>query len=765
LPLRGEFTISRTGATNQSLSVFVHSSGTATPGADYPRLPFLVEIPIGAASTRIEVVPVQDSMPEGIETVIATLSHCPPDTEPPLGVPCVGGFTIDPAYARATVLIHDDGNSAASLTITNPRSGANFAVGAPILIEATAIDPDGFIDVVEFYDGEQRIGVSSIVHIPEIPPGTPSHHRFEWRNASAGPHVLTARAATASGTALRSPHVHITVGGPTPVPVVRIEATSRIAEEDSSPLDRMPLRGEFTISRTGATTQSLAVFVHYSGSATPAVDYPRLPMLVTIPAGATSARLEVVPVNDSVPEGIETVIATLSHCPPITNLTVVIPCVGGFTIDPAHARATVSIHDSAARASVVITNPSDGANFNPGETISIRATAIDPDGFIDLVEFWDGDQKIGQSGIVHIPEIPPGTPSHHNFEWRNAPAGPHVLTARAPRPGGVTIVSAPVRITVGPADNQPPQVTITRPANGAEFPLETAIEIVAEARDADGSVRKVEFFADGRKIGEATMEFIQAPDPGESQTFTFRWQQATAGPHVLTARATDDDGATSMSAPVQIRVGIAEPLPVVTVTAPDPFAVEPRANFDLNTATFRIRRDGPSENALVVGYSLQGTAENGVDYETLPVHATIPAGARSVTVLVRPRGDNLREGFETVRLRIQPPPPVGGGNDVINLYRIGRRNVAMAVISDELPVRPPGRAECLLLPGNVLHVCFPAEPDRNYRVEASSDLRNWETLCDGVSSDGTWHFIDCEMANHAQRFYRLTPEPVGAIDE
>ena len=64
-----------------------------------------------------------------------------------------------------------------------------------------------------------------------------------------------------------------------------------------------------------------------------------------------------------------------------------------------------------------------------------------------------------------------------------------------------------------------------------------------------------------------------------------------------------------------------------------------------------------------------------------------------------------------------------------------------------------------------MHICFPAEPGRNYHVEASGDLRNWETLCEGVSTDGTWHFIDCEMANHPQRFYRLTPEPMAAINE
>ena len=54
-----------------------------------------------------------------------------------------------------------------------------------------------------------------------------------------------------------SPPVHITVGGSAGT-VVRIEANSRIAEEDSSPLDRMPLRGVLP-SSLPRNDQSLSV--------------------------------------------------------------------------------------------------------------------------------------------------------------------------------------------------------------------------------------------------------------------------------------------------------------------------------------------------------------------------------------------------------------------------------------------------------------------------------------------------------------------------
>ena len=109
------------------------------------------------------------------------------------------------------------------------------------------------------------------------------------------------------------------------VPTVSIEATSPIAEESSYPYRRLAFRGRFTISRTGSTDQAMPVFVLYSGSATPGVDYPFLPWLVSIPAGTNRVEIEVVPKADDVAEPIEIVEATLSECPPLTDPPMAFP--------------------------------------------------------------------------------------------------------------------------------------------------------------------------------------------------------------------------------------------------------------------------------------------------------------------------------------------------------------------------------------------------------------------------------------------------------
>jgi hypothetical protein len=117
-----------------------------------------------------------------------------------------------------------------------------------------------------------------------------------------------------------------------------------------------------------------------------------------------------------------------------------------------------------------------------------------------------------------------------------------VLTARAIRTTGELLVLQPVEITVRTNGNQLPTVAIVHPGNGTEFPPNHTIEITVETLDPDGYVRTMEFYSDGRKLGETTVIFIRRPDPGQPQKFTFLWQDPEPGSHVLAARAIDDAG-------------------------------------------------------------------------------------------------------------------------------------------------------------------------------------------------------------------------------
>src|SRR5512135_761090 len=115
------------------------------------------------------------------------------------------------------------------------------------------------------------------------------------------------------------------------LPVVSLDATVEFTSEPAPNIRVQP--GVFTIKRSGDLSHDLTVFLKYEGSATPDVDYVKLPDTLTIPAGQASAELLVTALEDSLAEGIETVAAWLVD-PPVDR-------VPDQVIDPAHNVAKI----------------------------------------------------------------------------------------------------------------------------------------------------------------------------------------------------------------------------------------------------------------------------------------------------------------------------------------------------------------------------------------------------------------------------------------
>ncbi len=244
---------------------------------------------------------------------------------------------------------------------------------------------------------------------------------------------------------------------------------------------------------------------------------------------------------------------------------------------------------------VNITSPVNNASFTPPATVTIQANASDADGSVSKVEFFNGGTKLGES-----------TTAPYSFTWTNVAAGTYTLTARATDNKSAITTSSAVTIVVGTStgggcngiapwesgkvytggeqvvfnskvykakwwtqgqqpdqnsgdaqpwqyvsdctggggNNSAPTVGITSPANNASFAAPASITIQATAADSDGSVAKVEFFNGGSKLGESTT----AP-------YSFTWSNVAAGSYTITAKATDNQNASTTSAAVTITVG------------------------------------------------------------------------------------------------------------------------------------------------------------------------------------------------------------------
>jgi hypothetical protein len=110
----------------------------------------------------------------------------------------------------------------------------------------------------------------------------------------------------------------------------------------------------------------------------------------------------------------------------------------GQTVSSAPATITVTASTNAP-PSAAITYPADGAAFAWKPTITVTATASDPDGQVTRVEFRDGTTLLGQD-----------TTAPYSYTWRNVPVGGHGLTVRAIDNSGDGTTSAAVNITVRP---------------------------------------------------------------------------------------------------------------------------------------------------------------------------------------------------------------------------------------------------------------------------------------------------------------------------
>lgn len=109
--------------------------------------------------------------------------------------------------------------------------------------------------------------------------------------------------------------------------------------------------------------------------------------------------------------------------------------------------------------------------------------------------------------------------------------------------------------------NRPPTITISSPVKSTAFLSPATITIDAAASDPDGAISRVEFFNGTIKLGERTA----AP-------YSYSWKDVAEGTYSITAVATDNSNAKTVSAPVTVVVEKAaaavNQLPTISISVP-----------------------------------------------------------------------------------------------------------------------------------------------------------------------------------------------------
>lgn len=216
-----------------------------------------------------------------------------------------------------------------------------------------------------------------------------------------------------------------------------------------------------------------------------------------------------------------------------------------------------------------------------------------------------------------------------------------------------------VTVTAG---NQPPAVTLLQPLNGAAFSAPATISIEVVASDADGKIAKLELFQGDIKLAEGT-----------ASPLSFVWTSVPVGDYGLVAKATDNSGLVSTSAPVNVTVKVAANFPptvvltnpanrstyppdsriVLAATATDPDGAVQRVEFYAGSTLLGTSAASPYaftwENPSVGDYSLTAKAidNQGAESVSTPVLIAVSEVARGDVAIVRnfpgPEIDKLQE--------------------------------------------------------------------------------------------------------------------------
>jgi hypothetical protein len=180
---------------------------------------------------------------------------------------------------------------------------------------------------------------------------------------------------------------------------------------------------------------------------------------------------------------------------------------------------------------IELTAPASGARLPIATPILITARA-QAAGAIARVEFYQGNTKLGDD-----------TTAPYEFTWSGETWGEYVLSAIAVDDTGGRTLSRLLYVTLFNPSNREPEIALTYPATDSRVVASPLWILTATASDADGTITHVEFFDGPAKLGES-----------RTAPYSYVWPAAPAGNHILTARASDNGGGVTTSAPVAISI-------------------------------------------------------------------------------------------------------------------------------------------------------------------------------------------------------------------
>lgn len=303
---KGVFMITRTGSTAAALIVDYAVNGRAVLGTDYRRLDGRATLPAGSASITVEIVPFDDTYDEGTQDVILQLRTAQNYV---IGGTGSGTVTIADNDAPQVYVELNTGSGVEPASgsfngpvfqITRPSTGTAMTVNYSITGTATSgSDFTALPGTIAFASGDTNKTISVSMLADAL---------FE-DTETVTLTLLPGTGYTLMDGQITSMTSYIHDGDQEVVSVNVGDSTSGL----TAPFTEATSAGlDFLISRRVSTASPLVVNYTLSGTATNGTDYNGPTGTATIGANSDSVRVTVAPVNDTIPEGVETIILTIT---------------------------------------------------------------------------------------------------------------------------------------------------------------------------------------------------------------------------------------------------------------------------------------------------------------------------------------------------------------------------------------------------------------------------------------------------------------------
>ncbi len=607
-------------------------SGVAADGSDFTGVAS-VTIPAGSTTADLDITTINDGIYEGAESFTVSIDS-------------VSGAdaTVDAANDSAAVTINDAQSApvvsiAADQTNVDEGDTAGFTVSIDQEADEAVVVNFTYSGVAA--DGSDFTGVASVT----IPAGsTTADLDITTINDGIyeGAESFTVSIDSVSGADATvdaaNDSAAVTINDAQSAPVVSIAA-------DQTNVDEGDTAG-FTVSIDQEADEAVVVNFTYSGVAADGSDFTGVAS-VTIPAGSTTADLDITTINDGIYEGAE-------------SFTVSIDSVSGAdaTVDAANDSAAVTIND--AQSAPVVSIAADQTNVDEGDTAGFTVSI---------------DQEADEAVVV-------------NFTYSGVAADGSDFTgvASVTIPAGSTTADLDITtINDGIYEGAESFTVSIDSVSGADATVDAANDSAAVTINDAQSAPVVSIAADQTNVDEGdtagfTVSIDQEADEAVVVNFTYSGVAADGSDFTGVASVTIPAGSTTADLDITtINDGIYEGAESFTVSidsvsgadatvdaandsaavtindaqsAPVVSIAADQTNVDEgDTAGFTVSIDQEADEAVVVNFTYSGVAADGSDF-TGVASVTIPAGSTTADLDITTINDGIYEGAESFTVSI-----------------------------------------------------------------------------------------------------------------